>query len=325
MQKVAGIGNALIDVFVDGSDAAIAQAGLKKGKTHLVSLKEWGEYAKKFPMVFTSPGGAMCNILSTLSLVGLECQMVASIGKDSFGTTLKDHCGSLKINLENANVTENEITGRVLIIATPDHVETHVVYLGACVHLSGQHVSMHAMLDSKALILEGYLVSNESAREAIERGVEIAHIQNIVSVLTFSGAKMVQKYREYYQRYIEKNVNITSGNIAEYMALLEVDSVTEVIAACKDRDTLSVITRGAEGAILCQKGDVIEIPPVLAKKVLDRTGASDQFLAGFLAAYLKGAKMQASGRFGAVLGSAVIEQISGIFHRDIKDIVARAT
>ena len=325
MIKVAGIGNALIDVFVDGTDAKIAEAGLTKGGTHIVSLKEWAEYAKQFPMIFLSPGGETCNTFSTLALLGMQCQMFASIGKDDFGATLKDHFSGLGINTENVHTMDKKATGRALVIVTPDQVRTHVIHLGACQELSGQHVSMHSMLDSKALVLEGFTVANDSTREAVARGVEISHIQDIISVLTLSGSQLVTTHREHFNKYLAKNVNVVFGKVSEFNALFDTSSVEESVSACKDRENLSIITQGAEGAVLCQKGQVIEIPPVQAKKIIDNTGAGDQFLAGFLTAYLKGASLAPAGRFGSVLGSAIIEQISGIFHRDIKDIVARAT
>lgn len=325
MRKVSGIGNAVIDLFVSGTDESIAEAGLTKEGFHLVSLSEWTAYAKKFQMIFISPGGSMCNALSTLSLLGLKCQLVASIANDSFGTTLKTHFNDLNITLDNANVGEKDATGRALVIITPDNKRTLVLHLGASKSLSGRHVSMHPILGSKGLILEGYLVARNNSRDAIERGVEIAHIQNITSVFTLSNTKIVNEYREHFLRYADMNVDMIFGNAGEFGALFGTKTLEETVNACKRRDNLSVITQGKSGALLCQKDKVIEIPELESRKIIDKTGANDQFLAGFLAAYLKGAELAPAGRFGSVLSSAVIEQISGIFHRDIKDIVARAS
>ena len=323
MKKVAGVGNALIDVFAEATDEQVAEAGLTKGTIHSVTLDEWRGYFKKFATSFTSPGGPMLNGLSTLSSLGLECHLVTSIGNDSFGTMLQEHFDGLNINVENANILSSDVTGRALVLLTPDHYRTLVIHFGAGAHLAGKNVSMQAMLDCNVLILEGYLVKYDSARDAISRGIEISHMQDMISVLTLADSGIVDTYRDLYNGYLNKHVDIMFGNIDEFQVLYEVASVEEVVDACKDRDTLSIITRGAEASVLCQKGNVVEVPPISAKKILDRTGAGDQFLAGFLAAYMRGAQLAPAGRFGSVLGSAVIEQISGVFHRDIKDVIAR--
>ena len=324
MNKVAGIGNVAVDVFVNGTDEQLAELNLAKETTYLVSLKEWAEYSKKFPMVFTAPGAPMCSTFSTLALLKMECLLVTAIGDDHSGKTLKAHFEEMGISIENANNSEKERTSRALIIITPDNQRTVLIYLGACEHLSGRHVSMHPMLDCRALILEGYLIGNENARNAIARGAEISHIQNITSVLTLSEANTVKKHRELFHKHIQMGINIVFGNAEQFGVLCGTSSIKETVNACKSRDELSIITQEGGGAVVCQKDTVVEIPATPTKNIIDTTGADAQFLAGFLTAYLKGADIAPAGRFGSVLSSAIIEQISGIFHRDIKDIVARA-
>ncbi|NQY82753.1 MAG: adenosine kinase [Alphaproteobacteria bacterium] len=325
MKKVVGIGNALIDVFVDGNDAKLKEHGLTKGTMHLARLEEWVKYAKVFPMTLISPGGSVCNSFSTLAQLGLDCRLIAVLGKDSYCETIKNHFSDLKIDVENVTVLTKDATGRSLIIITPDGERTMVTHLGACARLNATHVSIHSMMECSALILEGYLISGNGGREALSRGVEIAHVQDITSVLTLSDSTLVKTHREDFIKLLNYNVDILFGNLHEYNALLNTDSMGAVVSAIKDRGQLSIITNSENGSVICQKGKVIEIPPITAKKVINTTGAGDQYLAGFIAAHLKGTHNEAAGHFASVLGSAAVEQISAIFHRDIKDIIARIT
>ena len=70
-------------------------------------------------------------------------------------------------------------------------------------------------------------------------------------------------------------------------------------------DTL-IVTRGAEGSIVWQKGTEQTIAPVPATAVKDPTGCGDAYRAGLLLAMATGRSLLDGARLGSVLGSIKI-------------------
>ncbi|HRT12195.1 MAG TPA: carbohydrate kinase family protein [Methanoculleus sp.] len=70
---------------------------------------------------------------------------------------------------------------------------------------------------------------------------------------------------------------------------------------------MTVITRGAEGSILCMDGEEHHVPAVRVEAV-DPTGAGDGYRAGFLTAFRRGCDPLDCCRVGAVVASFVVER-----------------
>jgi adenosine kinase len=68
-----------------------------------------------------------------------------------------------------------------------------------------------------------------------------------------------------------------------------------------------IITKGEQGSTILSGGQVIEIPPVRAAKVVDPTGCGDAYRAGLLHARAHGRSWEVAGRLGSLLGAWQIE------------------
>jgi len=68
-----------------------------------------------------------------------------------------------------------------------------------------------------------------------------------------------------------------------------------------------VITRGAKGSAIHTGGEKIEIPPVVAPKVVDPTGCGDSYRAGLIAGRARGLSFEIAGRMASLLGSYQVE------------------
>jgi adenosine kinase len=67
-----------------------------------------------------------------------------------------------------------------------------------------------------------------------------------------------------------------------------------------------IVTRGAEGSLLHQHGQVQPVAPVLASAVKDPTGCGDAYRAGLLLALARGLPLLHGARLGSVLGALKI-------------------
>jgi adenosine kinase len=76
----------------------------------------------------------------------------------------------------------------------------------------------------------------------------------------------------------------------------------EIIARC---DAV-IITLGERGSTIHHGGEVSEIPPVRAEKLVDPTGCGDAYRAGLLSGRVRGLSYGVAGRMGSLLGACQV-------------------
>jgi adenosine kinase len=92
----------------------------------------------------------------------------------------------------------------------------------------------------------------------------------------------------------------------DYEAELICDKTGLTLAQLAARVDTLIVTRGAEGSIVWQKGTEHAIAPVPAAAVKDPTGCGDAYRAGLLLAMATGRSLLDGARLGSVLGSIKI-------------------
>lgn len=91
---------------------------------------------------------------------------------------------------------------------------------------------------------------------------------------------------------------------------------------------ISLITLGERGSYLKTEKDEVYIPPYPTNLIIDRTGAGDCFLAGFLTKFLISNEPYISSIYGTAATSYVIERTGGVTVErmpDLKELDKRAT
>jgi adenosine kinase len=85
-----------------------------------------------------------------------------------------------------------------------------------------------------------------------------------------------------------------------------------------------VITLGAEGAHVWERGDLCTIPPVPPERIDEPTGGGDAFRAGLMRGLALGLSWDLAGRMGALAATYVLEQPGPQGHHyTLADFVAR--
>lgn len=85
-----------------------------------------------------------------------------------------------------------------------------------------------------------------------------------------------------------------------------------------------IVTKGAEGSVIYNKGQMIDIPVVKATQLLDPTGCGDSFRAGLLFGIENQLDWATIGRLGSLLGSVKIASQGGQNHEIQIDAVRAA-
>ncbi len=88
---------------------------------------------------------------------------------------------------------------------------------------------------------------------------------------------------------------------------------------------LVVCTRGASGSTAKIKGEIVNIPPIKADRVVDPTGCGDTYRAGFYTAIYKGFDIPEALTLAATVASFVVEETGALTHiPEWDDVLTRA-
>ena len=101
-------------------------------------------------------------------------------------------------------------------------------------------------------------------------------------------------------------IDILFVNESELATLTGEDDFEAGVAAVAGKVPVLVATKGEHGAIAVAHGTRAEVAAEPVDKVVDTTGAGDQFAAGFLSGYAKDAPLDECLKRGAVAAAEVI-------------------
>jgi sugar/nucleoside kinase (ribokinase family) len=213
-------------------------------------------------------------------------------------------------------------TGRSLINVTPDGERTMCTYLGAAAALAPADVDPAVIEAARIVYLEGYLFDPAEARRAFAKATGLARASSRLIALSLSDSFVVERHREALLGFIDSEVDIVFANEAEITALFQVDDFDAAVRAVRGRAKLAAVTRGAQGSTIVSGDDIHHVPAVQAEKIVDTTGAGDQYAAGFLLALAQGRSLDHCGRLGALAATEVIGHYGPRPQVSLRDLAA---
>lgn len=313
MNKILGIGNALVDIMTSlPDDSYLTKLNLPKGSMQLVddnTIAKAMDATKGLKQVLAS-GGSAANTINGLSNLGIETAFIGKVGKDEFGDFFRTDMQ--KNGIQPQLLTGKASTGRALALVSPDSERTFAVNLGAAIEMVPGDLTEQMFAGYSYFHIEGYLVQNHAL---IEKALQLAKKANLLVSLDMASFNVVDANREFLDRMIGSYVDIVFANEEEAKAFtgkspeesLDIFAETAKIAVVKIGSQGSYIKSGSEK----HKVGVIKVNPI------DSTGAGDLYASGFLFGLSKGLSLDKCGAIGAILSGRVIEVIGPKMSRAI--------
>ena len=101
-------------------------------------------------------------------------------------------------------------------------------------------------------------------------------------------------------------MDILFANEDEAHALFQVNSFDQVVERMKAWGGVAALTRSEKGCVIVHGNSVHEVPAAPASKLMDTTGAGDQFAAGVLYGLTHGKSLADCGKLGCLAAAEVI-------------------
>jgi sugar/nucleoside kinase (ribokinase family) len=322
---VIAIGNAIVDIIASCSDEDIAELELNRGGMTLVDADGADRlYAAMGPATEKS-GGSAANTLAGLAQLDVQCAFIGQVADDQFGKVFAHDIRAAGIDFDTPVREQDPPTGRCLIFVTPDGERTMNTFLGAGQFLPASALDEELIASAAILYLEGYLWDPEEPRRAMRRAIEVARNAGRKVAFTASESFVIDRHGDDFRAMIDDGlIDILFVNESELATLTGEDDFDTGFDAVAAKVPVLVATRSAKGAVASAHGERAVTAAAPVAKVVDTTGAGDQFAAGFLAGYAKGERLEVCLKRGAIAAAEVISHYGPRPEADMKALMEQS-
>src|SRR5262249_29484994 len=312
--KLCGLGNALVDIFLEVSDEEFASLGFERGSMRLVDVDEQNallaRYQKHEPKLVS--GGSVANSVIAFSQLGGSAAFIGCVGDDRYGLFYSSEFEELGIDIGNPIIV-NESTGTCLCIITPDAERTMRTCLAVASHLSARHVEERRLQGSELLFIEGYVFANpDTGQTAVREAIQFAKRHGTKIAITCSDAFVPQVFGDALREALQQ-ADLFFCNEGEACAVTGATSAEEAFNKLKGKIPSLVVTNGPHGAYIRHDGVEAHVP-AFPSEPKDLTGAGDMFAGAFLYGITHGVSAEKAARAAGFLSHKVISQIGARLH-----------
>lgn len=327
MQKsyhVYGLGNALVDMEYSVDDAFLAHHDIAKG--HMTLVDEERQFLLTSELAGVEgkrgSGGSAANTLIAASGFGARAYYSCKVADDEAGRFFVRDLEAAGVATNAHNHHEAGVTGRCLVLITPDAERTMNSFLGISVTLNAREVDEAALLDSELLYMEGYLCSSDSARQAVIHARELARAKGVKLFATLSDPSMVEIFRPQLAAMIGERVDHLFCNEDEAFGWTGTDRIDDAVEALRNQADSFCITRGAKGSLVFDGQRRIDIAAE-AVTAIDTNGAGDIYAGAFIYGLTHGYGYEGAGRLANRAAARLITRFGARLpfeeHRELLD------
>ena len=197
---IYGIGNALVDKEFEVDDQFFTDAGIEKGMMTLIDADQLASRLEtlqsRYGLKTRACGGSAANTIIGASYFGANVFYTCNVADDEAGEFYVDDIRAAGVATNMGSERDTGITGKCLVMVTPDAERTMNTYLGITGELSEDQVDETALSKSEYVYIEGYLVTSDCCRTAAVRVRDLARKHGVKVAMTFSDPAMVEYFKD---------------------------------------------------------------------------------------------------------------------------------
>lgn len=304
--KIIGIGSPIVDSIAQVDDAFLETVEGDKGGMVLVDAATIKQITERIPGAITrSPGGSAGNTLFALARLGADAAFLGKTGDCANGQFYRDRFSQLSGDSSRFKIGTSP-NGHCLSLVTPDGERTMRTDLGAAMTLQPDEISPADFAACQHAHIEGYLLFNEALLRAVLAAAKEAGCTISLDLASF---EVVQAAGDTLTEILRDFVDIVFANEEEAAAFTGLsDDYPAMARALSELCSIAAVKIGAAGAWIASGDELFHAASVPAATVIDTTGAGDLWAAGFLYGWSHQRPLADCAHYGALLGSAVVQQ-----------------
>jgi len=305
--NVCGIGNALVDLDFEVSVATLERLHIEKGLMTLIDEDKHHQLLEELDGVkhLRACGGSAGNTIYTLQQLGGKSFYSCKIGNDDAGDFFYRDLATNGIHTNILDQPRTGITGKCIVLVTPDADRTMNTFLGTTAEFSRFNLSEAAIKNSEYLYIEGYLVASASGCEAAIIARNWADEHKVKTAISLSDPNMIKYFRSGFDAIIQNQIDILFCNEQEALLFTNTDNLEAAQKELKKIAKTYAITLGSKGAVVYNGKESNHILAYKVK-VVDTVGAGDVFAGAFLYGLTNGSSYFEAGDLASFAASKVV-------------------
>jgi sugar/nucleoside kinase (ribokinase family) len=323
LYDVAAIGNAIVDVIAQCDDAFLEREGLVKGSMALIDVARASSLYDVMAAGLEASGGSAGNTVAGVASFGGKAAFIGKVADDQLGRVFTHDMRAIGATFDTPPLAQGPATAQSLINVTSDAQRTMSTYLGACVELTSADVDPAIIEAAQYAYLEGYLFDPLEARKAFAKAAALSHGAGRKIAITLSDSFVVERHRDALLGFIETQCDIVFANASEVCALFQTTDFDAAVQALAGKVEIAAVTRSEHGSVIASGGALHEISAYPVEKVVDTTGAGDQYAAGFLYGLSQGRALPVCGQLGSLAAAEVIAHYGPRPQVSLRDLAAQ--
>ncbi|MBK8024144.1 MAG: hypothetical protein IPK19_22605 [Chloroflexi bacterium] len=241
-------------------------------------------------------GGCAPNNVAAAARLGARTGLIGVVGQDFVTRGYQAYFDQLDVNLNGAILVPEGLCGHSFLYSEPDGKSVCLSHLGAAARQEEYEPNAEVLEQTKVAVIN-YRFDRFTLCAA-------QLVRNAGGIVIASGAVMTAPD---YADAICRTTHLlicTEHELQQLITFLGLDNRSSLFGL---GIRAIIATRGTLGSQIITPNDAIDIPIVLAERVVDPTGAGDGFVGGVAFGIAAGYSLEDSARFGAVVASFVVE------------------
>jgi sugar/nucleoside kinase (ribokinase family) len=323
---VLGVGNAIVDVLSPATDEFLVKEDIAKGGMTLIDEARAETLYGRMTAGKEASGGSAANTIAGIASLGGRAAYIGKVKNDQLGDIFTHDIRAIGVSFDTPPLTDGPATARCLINVTPDAQRSMSTFLGASALVTEADVEAGAdkLAAAQIIYLEGYLFDREEAKRAYVRAAELAAAAGRKTALTLSDLFCVERHREAFRDLVANHVDILLANEDEIKALYETESFEHAMRQVRADVDIAAVTRSEKGAVIVRGDETAHIDAEPVEKLVDTTGAGDQFAAGFLLGIARGVSLNTAGQMGAISAAEIISHYGARPECELNSLISAA-
>ena len=321
---IAGIGNAIVDVLAPVNDAFLLQHNIAKGVMTLIDQFRAEQLLKALSKGVEAAGGSAANTMAGIASLGGTGVYIGKVRRDPLGESFARSMQASGLRYAVPYAEGGPSTACCIIAVSEDGQRSMNTYLGASRELTAADIDEKDIAAAAVVYVEGYLWDSPELKDAIRKAMAASKAAGGKVAFTLSDPFCVSRWRDEFRALLASDLDILFANEAEAKALFEVESFDEVLQSLQVWNGIAAITRSEQGCVVVRGAEVHVIDAVPVAKVVDTTGAGDQFAAAFLYGLTHGKSLADCGKLGCMAAAEVISHYGARPETPLKDLAKKA-
>ncbi len=311
---VYGVGNALVDMQAQVSEATLEKLGYAKGIMTLVEeetqIDVLGELHGK--SVNRCAGGSAANTIIGIADLGGKAAYAGKVGRDPLGDFCLSDMREMGVAIEVPQADGH--TGTCVVLITDDAQRTMLTHLGVSATLGPEDIDEAEIAKAKYVYIEGYLFTGVSTRAAAMKTIELAKKNNVKVAFTVSDPFLISLFKDDFWELIRGPVDLLFCNLEEARSLTGREHPISCANEIHQHAANVALTFGKDGSLLMHNGQAIPIEGVDVDAI-DTTGAGDMYAAGLLYGINNGMSWKQAGHLASHAAARIVEQLGARLER----------